>query len=52
MEQKFEQVKTIERPNAKIRISRPQLTAEEREKRMKAIYKAAESLLKEVSNGK
>jgi ribosome recycling factor len=46
--------RTIERSNAKIRVFRPELTAEEREKRMKLIYKAAESLLlskKEGGNG-
>ena len=35
-------------PNMIVRVHRPELTAEEREKRMKAISKAAERLLREV----
>lgn len=34
-------------PNMTVRVHRPELTAEEREKRMKSISKAAERLLRE-----
>ena len=35
-------------PNATVRVHRPDLTPEERAKRMKAIYDSAEMLLREV----
>ena len=38
--------KTIETANAKIRVFSPVLTPEERERRIKAIHKAAAELLK------
>lgn len=37
-----------EYPNAIVRVHRPDLTPEERERRMKAIYDSAEKLLREV----
>lgn len=44
--------KVIETENFIIRIHRPVLTEDERERRMKQIHKAAESLLKEVERVK
>ena len=35
-------------PNAIVRVYRPELTPEERTRRMKAIYRHASNLLKEV----
>ena len=40
--------KTIEEPGFVIRIYSPVISPEERAKRMKAIHKAAENLLKKV----
>lgn len=40
--------RTIEFPNMKVRIFRPILTAEEKNKRMIAIHKASINLMKEV----
>ena len=40
--------KTIESPGFIIRVHSPVITSEERTRRMKAIYKAAENLLKKV----
>lgn len=40
--------KTIESPGFIIRVHSPIITAEERNKRMKAIHKAAEKLMKKV----
>lgn len=45
-------VKTFEFPGMTVRVFSPILTEEERKKRMKAIYKAAENLLKEVERRK
>lgn len=42
----FKQAKTLTYPNAVVRVFAPELTAEERTKRMKRIYEAAEALLK------
>ena len=44
----YEEEKVIRNSVATIRILRPVLTPEEREHRMKAVYKAAEEILKEV----
>ena len=44
----YNNVQIIEHPNAIIRIHRPDITTEERERRMAQIHKAAASLLKEV----
>ena len=41
--------RTIEHPNFKARIFRPNLTAEEKKKRMQNIYNAASNLLKEIN---
>ena len=43
--------RTIETPNSTIRVFRPDITVEERAKRMKSIHKAAETLLKSVKKG-
>lgn len=40
-------IKTYEYPGIKVRVYRPDLTPEERKKRMKQIYKAAEALVKD-----
>ena len=51
----YTHVKTIEYPGAAgscgfvIRVHRPVISEEERAKRMKAIYKAAENLLKKAA---
>ena len=42
----YQEVQVIKFPNMTARIYRPILTAEEKEKRMKAIHKAAAELLK------
>lgn len=42
-------VKTIESPNATIRVFSPILTEEERAKRMKQIHNAAARLIKSVT---
>lgn len=42
------EVKVIDRPNAVIKVHRPILTNEERERRMAGIRKAAEKFLKAV----
>ena len=39
---------TFNFPNAIVRVQRPELTEQERAKRMKAIYNASADLLKEV----
>ena len=44
----YTKVKIMEFPNMIARIHFPDLTDEEQEKRMAAIYKAAENLLKKV----
>ena len=45
----YEHKKTIESPGYVVRIYSPVLSAEERAKRMKAIHKAAENLLKKAA---
>ena len=42
---KYKLVETLEYPNAIVRIHRPELSPEERSKRMKAIHDAAANLL-------
>ena len=42
------ETKTFIYPNAIVRVHFPDLTAEEQERRMKRIYKAAVEVLKEV----
>jgi ribosome recycling factor len=44
----YELKKTIEEPGFIIRVYSPILDEEERKRRMKAIYKAAENILKKV----
>lgn len=43
---------TFKFPNAVVRVHRPELTDQERNKRMKAIHKASADLLKEVEKMK
>ncbi|MBR4859322.1 MAG: hypothetical protein IKU08_09095 [Clostridia bacterium] len=43
---------TFNFPNAIVRVHRPELTDQERSKRMKAIHKASADLLKEVEKRK
>lgn len=43
---------TLEFPNAIVRVHRPELTPEERNRRMKAIHNASANLLKEVERKK
>lgn len=45
----YKLTKTIESPGFIIRVHSPVLTPEEKARRMKAIYKSAEMLLKNVS---
>lgn len=47
MKDTYSEIKVISFPNMTARIHRPELTPEERERRMAAIYKAAANLLKE-----
>lgn len=48
----YKEVKVFHFPNVTARVFIPDLTAEERERRMKVIHKAAENLLKGgVKNG-
>lgn len=42
----YKEVKVFEYPNMIVRVHIPDISDEEREKRMKIIYKAAEALLK------
>ena len=42
-------VRTMEYPGATVRVHIPNLTAEERERRMKRIHKQAANLLRKVS---
>ncbi len=44
----YKEVQIFESPKAIVRVYRPELTDEERARRMKQLYKAAEALLKEV----
>ena len=44
----YKEVRVFEYPNAIVRVHIPDLTEEERAKRMKIIHNAAASLLKEV----
>ncbi len=44
----YKEVKTYKRGNMIINVHIPDLTEEERARRMKDVYKAAEGLLKEV----
>lgn len=44
----YKEVKTIEFPNMVVRVHVPELTEEERAKRMTAIHKKAAELLKKV----
>lgn len=46
----YKEVITIERPGIVARVHIPDLTEEERERRMKEIGKAAASLLKHIQN--
>ena len=48
MDQEYKLVKVIESPNCIARVYSPIISDEERARRMKAIYKAAENLLKKV----
>ena len=43
----YKEIKTFEYPNMTVRVSIPDLSDEERQRRMKAIQKAAVELLKE-----
>jgi ribosome recycling factor len=45
----YKEVKTIHFPGMVARVHIPELTTEERARRMKAIHKQAESLLKKVT---
>lgn len=45
----YKHVKTIEAPGYVIRVHSPIISEEERARRMKAIYKAAENLLKKAA---
>ena len=47
MSDTYKEPKTITYPNMTVRIHRPELTDEERSRRMKQIHKAAAELLKE-----
>lgn len=42
----YKEVQVFESPNAIVRVYRPELTEEERARRMKELRKAAEALLK------
>lgn len=44
----YKEIKTFEYPNCIVRVHIPDLTEEERARRMKRIQKAAEALLKEA----
>lgn len=44
----YKEVKTFEYPNMIVRVHVPDLTEEERTRRMKAIHRAAEGVLKEL----
>lgn len=44
----YKEVRTFVYPNAIVRVHIPDLTKEEREKRMKLVHDAAAALLKEV----
>lgn len=44
----YKEVRVIETSGAIVRVHIPELTKEERARRMKQLYKAAEALLKEV----
>lgn len=48
MKDTYKEVKVMEFPNMVARIHIPDLTPEERERRMKKIHKSAANLLKEV----
>lgn len=48
MKDTYKEVKTFTYPNAIVRVQIPDLTPEERERRMRHISKAAESVLKGV----
>ena len=45
----YSEVRVIEYPNMIVRVHIPDISAEERERRMKQVRKAAEAVLKEVS---
>jgi ribosome recycling factor len=45
----YKEIKTFEHPNAIVRVYVPDLTKEERSRRMKAVHKAAAELLKSKS---
>lgn len=45
----YKEVKVFEYPNMIIRVHIPDLTEQERNRRMKEVYKAAEALLRERS---
>lgn len=44
----YKETKVFTYPNMVVRVHIPDLTDEERNRRMKAIYKAAEAILKQV----
>lgn len=44
----YKEIKTLEFPNMTVRIHIPELSQEERAKRMKAIHRKAAELLKKV----
>lgn len=48
----YKHTKTIESPGYVIRVHSPVISEEERARRMKAIYKAAENLLKKAASKK
>ena len=48
----YKEIRTFEFPNAIVRVYIPDLTEEERARRMKRIYKAAENLLKSAQKRK
>ena len=50
-EDTYKEVKTFTYPNAIVRVHLPDLTPDERERRMRKVKKAAEDLLKSVERG-
>lgn len=48
---KNKETQTFVFKNATVRVHRPELTAEERERRIKQIHDATARFLKEISNG-
>lgn len=48
MKDSYKEVKVFQFPNMNVRVHIPDLTPQERTRRMNAIYKQSENLLKEV----